>query len=105
MRRLWITLAALGALAGCDSGAIGSTCSGAPNEDGLCVEGAVCTPARSATTTPPPTPNADTAFCRKICDTQSDCADTAGYECREVPGSMLRACQPQDDPSSTDAGT
>lgn len=104
MRRLWITLAALGALAGCDSGAIGSTCSGGPTETGLCVEGAICAPARSETADPTPAPNGNLSYCRTICDTNADCADQPGFQCREVATSSQHACQPADSTPS-DAGT
>lgn len=104
MRVLWITFAALGALAGCNSGAVGSACSGGPTEEGVCVEGAVCAPDQDPSVPPPDPPNAVPSYCRATCDSEADCTEP-GFECRVVVGSMARACQPTDDPATTDAGT
>ncbi|HEY8432939.1 MAG TPA: hypothetical protein VIL20_31420 [Sandaracinaceae bacterium] len=103
MRVLWITCAALTVLAGCNSGAVGSPCSGGPLDEGVCVEGAVCTPERDPNEAPPAAPNGVPAYCRALCDSESDCPEP-GFVCRVVPGSMARACQPVDSVSPADAG-
>lgn len=104
MRRLWITFAALAALAGCNSGSIGSQCNGGPYDTSLCEQGAICTPARSATTSPGTAANPDRAYCRKTCTDESECTDTPGFDCLEVPGSMQRACQPGSSSTASDGG-
>lgn len=104
MRVLWILFAALCALAGCNSGEIGSRCSGGPTEEGVCVEGAVCAMDRDPNEAPPDPPNGVPSYCRQRCDTEADCTEP-GFECRGVVGSMVRACQPSDDDPTPDAGT
>ncbi len=103
MRVLWLLVPALCLLAGCNSGAIGSGCSGGPTEEGVCVEGAVCAPDIDPSVTPPEPPNAVPSYCRATCDVISDCEP--GFQCRVVAGSMVRACQPPLEPASADAGT
>lgn len=88
------TLCAI-ALAGCNDGSVGSRCSGAPTE-AVCVDGAVCAPDEDTSTAPPDPPNAVPSTCRQVCNSEADCAEP-GFECRVVAGSMVRACQPEDD--------
>jgi hypothetical protein len=103
MRRLWISLSALGMLAACNSGDVGSRCSGTPTED-VCNEGAVCAADRSATAAPPEDPNDEDFFCRQLCDTNAECEP--GFECRGVAGApMIQACHPEDDGDPVDAGS
>jgi hypothetical protein len=93
MRRFWFTLAVLGTLTGCASGAIDTPCFGGPHEEGVCVEGAVCAREPSDSVTHP-APGADESFCRQLCDVNAECTEP-GFECRVVAGSMFRACQPR----------
>lgn len=93
MRVLSIPFVALILLVGCHTGEIGTACSGAATEEGLCVEGAVCAMDLDPGEAPPDPPNAVSSFCRAICDTDFDCTE-AGFQCREVVGTMVRACQP-----------
>jgi hypothetical protein len=108
MRVLWILFASLILLVGCNTGEIGTACSGGATEAGLCVEGAVCASDADPGEAPPDPPNAIPSFCRAICDTSFDCTEP-GFECREVVGSMVRACQPEDDDTTpipaADGGT
>lgn len=101
MRRLMITLFAVLLLAACEgNGSVGDECQGGAAEND-CVEGAICTVARSASVEPPAEPNAGERFyCRTICDLDVDCE--AGFECRQAAGTMYRSCQPSDAPG--DAG-
>ena len=94
MRRLLIILGALSLLAACGEKDVGADCSGgaAMND---CVDGAVCTAERSATTAPPESPNGDRFVCRTICDIDANCSD--GFDCRVASGTMYRTCQPTDD--------
>jgi hypothetical protein len=94
MRWVWIMLGAAALLgAGCGPKGIGGACAGGPTEQGVCVEGAVCTPDRSSTDGPPEDPNAEPGYCRQICDDPGDCTER-GFECRGISGAMLSACQP-----------
>lgn len=93
MRRFWFTLAMLGTLVGCASGDIGAECYGGANEDGFCVEGAVCARERSDAL-PHPDPGTIRSYCRQSCDVNADCTEP-DFECRVVQGSMARACQPR----------
>jgi hypothetical protein len=106
MRVLWIPFASLILLVGCESGAVGAACAGGPTEEGVCVEGAVCALDVDPGEAPPDPPNAVPSFCRATCDSGADCTEP-GFECREVVGSMIRACQPEDDGTAPagDAGT
>jgi hypothetical protein len=102
MRRILFLVLALAAISGCSDGSIGSSCSSAAVEN-ACVEGAVCAPDRSESAEPPEDPNADTFHCREVCEIEADCTQE-GFECRRVSGSMVSACQPDDD-STADAAS
>lgn len=93
MRRLLITLFSLILLSACGEHAVGAECQGGAAEND-CVAGAVCTPARSATPTPPEGPNADRFYCRQVCDIDPNCPD--GFTCLQAAGTMARSCQPVD---------
>ncbi len=102
MRRLMITLGALLLLAACDGdGNVGDECQGGAAEND-CVEGTICTIARSSSATPPSDPNNERFYCRTICDVEADCEP--GFECRQAAGTMYRSCQPAESSSDPDAG-
>lgn len=99
MRRLLITLGALTLLIACGPKDVGSECLGGAAEND-CVEGAVCTLARSETPAPPDEPNNERFYCRTTCDTVANCE--SGFECLQAAGTMHRTCQPDDDMMMTD---
>ena len=99
MRRLLITFGALTLLVACGPKDVGSECQGGASEND-CVEGALCTLARSETPSPPDNPNNERFYCRTICEIDANCE--AGFECRQAAGTMTRTCQPDDDPTMTD---
>ena len=78
---------------GCGPLGIGSECYYTLDDNG-CVDGAFCTPARSAPVAMGQDPTWDTAICRAVCAGAGDCT-VAGEECRAVPGAeRFSTCQP-----------
>jgi len=101
MQRLLITLGAIFMLAACGPKEIGAECQGGVSRND-CVDGLICTLARSPSTPPPEDPNGERSYCRTICDVDGVCEP--GFECRQVVGSMTRSCQPTDGPAPTGDG-
>lgn len=94
MRALILSLSLLVAVlaAGCGPTGIGAECHYVLTERG-CVDGAFCTPARSAPVPMGTDPTWDNAVCRAICEAPGDCP--MGEECRSVPGAeRYLVCQP-----------
>lgn len=62
-------------------GGVGDVCDKSGSTDG-CVSGAICSNSSTGT-----------AYCRKTCVEQTDCAATES--CNGVSGSNLKSCQPK----------
>lgn len=79
-------------LPACGPVGVGGECHYVGDTNG-CVEGALCTPARSEPVSMGQDPTWDTAICRVICNMPSDCP--VGEECRAVAGfEWHTTCQP-----------